>query len=971
MSGTTAGAPALTEEQRAASASLVQIQAKVEAIESKIDAATVGQIKGPRGSEFGGDCNQLSEMTHSSALIANSLGDSDSAQMLQSLSVGFSQISMGAMALSGGGAAAGAGASSAGSMGALAAAGPYIAIAAGAMVLGSALFGKKKKDDGLAKAFEALFAALQQIGKMVQQVLKNQEMMFGVMQVTLKAVRDLESRVMLQHKEMRAVTNFIMTKDLESKLLLLQMDLQGTSAVSMTRDDKRLAFQELTIWLRRHLSHSSMNQLASSSASPKLAVEILREYQHSPWMMIGFVAAQLKSRLGSVIPDQFLHLPPLPLYMHTARIFLLARARATDIASDDACASLCDDMKAQIAQYQGFVDFLKTNKQVWVALLDQFEHKRNMVGRAISNADVKNTDDTLGDQVSDEVKRMSLMQSLDELESTRLLLQTTGVLVGLSADADLKVRIEGLESKSAVLVLTGKQLHAPRTDYHSAIEDRDESKMRLAMRSGVPSKKTYASGSPMNHIFYAAYNQWGKGLGSALRSSIDFTYYLAKYLSDHVRDNDVMGYMDMGTNPSQKGHYRSWWKKNTPSRMSLGSGDYGAMILQVAMGYRPDWMKVSKRDYLSPLESCHGGQPESRVWGLLSAGRNGVFDVKDAETLMVCAATLRESGLLSAKKLRNAYAYYQAMDRGELAFAESVLTSEGGVDTYSLLWLVALLGRWELFTPFVTRPDLNIAQTLGHFEFYNEGRSRFTSRHCKHHRGWYPLEFCPGKKANLAEQDSGTTPLMVAAEHGRADVIEGLIALHDVGHDIGLATCWSNGTSAATRAFERGFFEIAKRLYDLGAPLSDTHRAELAAKGLAGGPLAVPVREEVAELDALAHRADQSEDEELLRAMDNLVDVSKDVFERELPRGIEAVADGTVLAALEVSRAENGAMRAQMNDLQTMLVQLMTAQGIAPPVAAPAFAFAPPVVGVEPPVPPHEGGEAKEEPVAEGYEGGV
>ena len=920
MSGTTAAVPALTEEQRLANTRLAELQRSFKTMPSRFEATEVGQIEGARGREFGGDCNQLSEMTHSSALIANSLGDSDSAQMLQSLSVGFSQISMGAMALSGGGAAAGAGASSAGSMGALAAAGPYIAIAAGAMVLGSALFGKKKKDDGLAKAFEALFAALQQIGKMVQQVLKNQEMMFGVMQVTLKAVRDLETRVAFGQKQLMAETDFIKTEKLQRKLLMLQEDLSGTSAVAMTKDDKRKALQTLSVWLRQHLRHSSMNQLASSSASPKLAVEILREYQHSPWMMIGFVAAQLKSRLGSVIPDQFLHLPPLPLYMHTARIFLLARARATDIPSDDACASICDTLKAQIAQYQAFIDFLKTTPSVWLAMLDQYEHKRNMVGRAISNADVKNTDDTLGAQVSDEVKRMSLMQSLDELESTRLLLKTTGELVGLSATDDLSIRIAGLESKQAVLELTGKQLHAPRSDYHPAIERREQSAVALALRSGAGIE----SCKPVNQVVHKMYYYGGTQEAEYMST----LFHLTLHVLGSAMDSPLLNCSRVLTRPRDGG-----WAQNLPMALFLNDAKYNFALLSIAMGFKPNWLAKGYDGNSLTM----GNMP----WWVA----NG--DVKNTEAMMIVSATIREEGRLFSNRLCKAFDFYRAMTVGELAKAE-MLKSEG-IDSYCLLWLVCLLGKWDVFVSL--GEPAQYSNTVGEFSFKHESQFRFSRCHAA---GMYTTEIDGG--SIHCRKTSMTTPLMVAAKHGRADVIEGLIAQHDAGHDIGLATCWSDGSSAATRAFERGFFDIAKHLHDQGAPLSDAHAAELAAKGLAGGPLAVPVREEVAELDALAHRADPSEDEKLLRAMDNLVDVSQDVFRHEIPRVIEA-APRVDVAELALLRAENAQIKA-------MLAQLLAAQGIAPAVAAPAFAFAPDAMGAQPPAPPEDAEETKEEPVA-------
>ena len=90
---------------------------------------------------------------------------------------------------------------------------------------------------------------------------------------------------------------------------------------------------------------------------------------------------------------------------------------------------------------------------------------------------------------------------------------------------------------------------------------------------------------------------------------------------------------------------------------------------------------------------------------------------------------------------------------------------------------------------------------------------------------------------------SQITPLMVASTHCRTDVLEGLIRAHEAGQNIALtALCVDGVSSAATLAFNAGFFEIAQRLYDLGAPLAAERVVELVAKGLPHGELPVPPR---------------------------------------------------------------------------------------------------------------------------------
>ena len=213
-----AGVPAgYTDEERAALQRAESVSLTLGRKADEVATLPTKSFDAASAKSWGRACDELYTMTKSVGVIANLLGDDDTAQLMGKLTVGFEQLYIGMNGLSTGAVAtAGAGSSAAtGSLGALSAAGPYIAIAAGALMIGSALFGRKKKsDNGLARAFEAIFAALQQIGKMVEQVLKNQEKMFGVMQVTLQAVRDLETRVALNHDEMRSVTDFIKTEKL-------------------------------------------------------------------------------------------------------------------------------------------------------------------------------------------------------------------------------------------------------------------------------------------------------------------------------------------------------------------------------------------------------------------------------------------------------------------------------------------------------------------------------------------------------------------------------------------------------------------------------------------------------------------------------------------------------------------------------------------------------------------------------------
>jgi hypothetical protein len=750
-------------------------------------------------------------------------------------------------------------------------AGGMLAVTAGLAVIGSSLFGRRGRKDinnGLGQALVAIMGALQQLGHMVEQVLKNQDRIYGTLQVTLHMVLDLETRLKQQHIETQAAHTFIATKDLQDALLSIQGDLDETNAISLTETAKTSALTTLEHWLRQHLQMPFMNRLSSGPTTPKLTIEILSTTPQAPWLSIGFVVGQLKSHLGQAIPSRFLSLPPFALFVQTARIFLQGLAKAK-LPSDDAGASICRVIQQQINLYQDFITFLKTSPQIWLAMFDLYEYKRNMVGRAICNADIANNNATLNEQVIQDVKRLQLINALDAMESIRLLIKTMGQYVGSQPEEALSSRINNLESKATILALKGTMLHELRANYHSAIEAKDTKGVIAALRSGVSASAPYTYGTPLNHIFYSLYSTWGRSGPNPHQYSLDLLFQFAKNATAHANKEEVLNFTSMGTCPyrGQGDYFYTWWATNSASRLMLNNGHYAGMLLQIAMGYEPHWLSAE----------VLGNLPAS-----VAAG-----SVYCIETMMILSSTIDTHGVLNAEKLRKAFTYYQAMDRGELCIAEEI--AESTIDLNCLLWLICLLGRWHIFESLALPDGFDFSKTLGDFQFYYEGHYRFSG--CAGHNGMYTTQICEGPVHST--KTSVTTALMVAAEHGRVDVIESLIRKYQDGKDIGLLKVWSDGTSAATKAFMRGFFDIAKRLHDLGAPLSAEHVDQLATKGLQGGPLIVPVKNEITELHALTARTELIGEEKILSDLSTLVNEAEVLFEQELVPPVRVVVADT------------------------------------------------------------------------------
>jgi energy-coupling factor transporter ATP-binding protein EcfA2 len=743
----------------------------------------------------------MSRTAESWSLTFNAFGDATTGKLISTVGVGLSQAALGASLLSLPNATV------------LQTIGGWSAWIAAASVFLSLAMADDADDEH--DAIAELKMALVQLGMALRQVLANQERIMETLQVTLKSIMDVEARLKQHQNETRASLSFISTLELQNACLALQDDLNQMNAVSLNADDRRQYLSTLERWLKQHLFSPAMTMSASATQSSTLAVELLSS--HPAVNIMGFIVMQLQNHLGAkLIPIKYTQLPPLPLFIYVSQLFLQGVIKA-ELQSDDACASLCNKIDSIIADYTQMAEFLRSSPEVWDSLFKQYEHQRNMVGRALSAANIPNQAVPVHALVTNELKRRQLMDALDQMEERRLLLVR---LVEFAFDGGVQTllhqKVMALETKQQILSTHGSSLHAFRTTkyYYPEANTKDASDMQLALRAGVDLNLGYGNGNVLNYMGCKYIQSW------CYKPTKQMVVNLHANLMHHTSPQELLSTNFISTYVPGN----TWWSYNFPMRMWLNCVQYNIPLLLIINGFEVPYDAIGWDYFITgnlAINSCH----------------------RSSEVKMLMSSTIKQDGLLNRHKLRRAFQYYQTVIQGELSKAEHMIAD--GVDAYCVLWLVSLLGNWAVFEKL--NMSIELAKTVGTFQFTTVGASFHgfwgsRGEDARYYVGGYlsiDMTSPNNRYGGTWPITSRYTPLMVAAEHGRVDVIEGLIAQHEAGKDIGLANTLAWGDSAASLAFQQEYFEIAQRLHDLGAPLSAQQIANLNAKGLPHGAIRI------------------------------------------------------------------------------------------------------------------------------------
>lgn len=186
------------------------------------------------------------------------------------------------------------------------------------------------------------------------------------------------------------------------------------------------------------------------------------------------------------------------------------------------------------------------------------------------------------------------------------------------------------------------------------------------------------------------------------------------------------------------------------------------------------------------------------------------------------------------RAVRMAYQYYTACYKNDEATAKNLRSS---VNPKILLWLVAMLGRYDIFQTIAISNTFDFTARIGYEYVGTFHRNSSALDDLYYTTSLNP----PSRKMNApfwfedkqrliatCRYEPYPIPVMIAAKGNRIDVINGLLnEFRTNKKDIGLFTKDSLGKTAAHIAFDNGHFQLAKLLDDYSHTLSTAEQEEL------------------------------------------------------------------------------------------------------------------------------------------------
>ncbi|MFI4955498.1 MAG: hypothetical protein ACHP9Y_06250, partial [Gammaproteobacteria bacterium] len=508
-------------------------------------------------------------------------------------------------------------------------------------------------------------------------------------------------------------------------------------------------------------------------------------------------------------------LPPLEIYQSTAALYLLG----THKLGPDREQRICEDIQNTLQLYSDFINNVKGNARLWQALFDLYDTHRDKVGRIMYVTNRSN------------VGELAKSPALLAMEETRILL--TALVSWVEGDSPLGEktrRILGMDNLESILklsILDAQQKRATIPAEATPVE-----KYRYELRLGltalncdawspyltIPVKPSgFKTAVDMLFLNLIQEPVHGSDKVFSLRSDSDFE--LHPYELDQAKipttchvdaervfvsvadsglvnwiknDRPFYGVEYFGPNGVVPITTNIELKTISTCNVGMLSLYFGCDRTTIDLVKQSTPAKRLKRFFennVRRLESStqvdNVGGANSKSWYTITV-RAKLADGRDSASLQSLVASERlpleysaalnsaANGVLRLDKLKTAFQYYVLSSSGELLKAKS-FAERNSIDPYCLLFLVAILGRWDIFES--TSAPVNFNYT-------------FTS-------------------------EGGTlTPLMLAAQYGREDVVKALCSKMTLAQ---IATQSLDKKTAGQYALEQGFYSIA---YLLNAGLS-------------------------------------------------------------------------------------------------------------------------------------------------------
>lgn len=436
-------------------------------------------------------------------------------------------------------------------------------------------------------------------------------------------------------------------------------------------------------------------------------------------------------------------------------------------ASDDGCHAFAEELEKKFTLFSDLLTFLEKNDEIWKQLQQQYLTRLTDVKAALCDLLYTSGDKSLQHaltMVSDSSGKIYLFDMLNAMEEARLL------LVILSEWTHrFTFFVSALPSKNSLLAMTASDAHRFENSY-SWLNGENES------------------------------------TGWALTSARGGRKYSALRYGSIIQAGFGKPFQNPFANPDYN-LMKLFFEKKL----------YEPLILHFAAGsgscyFCPDH-PVDHQAFVFP------GELNMQFMPAVTDECNNKYKNGFEATHFMVLITLFAVDKLPA--LRNAYQYYTAYYNGDSVAVEK---SRSTIDPAILLWLTAILGRYDIFLS-VKKPDsfdfaaLVGTKTFGTYnkDLINLDRYHYTPELNRSFAGQYFVQ--------THNYTSPMIPLMIAAKLNRVDVVEGLLKEYcEHGKDIGLLKKDFNGDTPAEIAFKHGHYSLSTLLDSHSHTLSHYRR---------------------------------------------------------------------------------------------------------------------------------------------------
>lgn len=526
--------------------------------------------------------------------------------------------------------------------------------------------------------------------------------------------------------------------------------------ITATDDEIRPWLRTLKTWLDKDFA--KMQKLAAISSSEE---SVLFLSQPSNTDNIAFIAGRLHLLFGARIPEKFLLLPPVSLkfYYLIATLYLKTLEKNPNLMAADKAQPISQKILDTLKTYLEFSKFLKDNPELIEALFNLYDSQRDLVGNLSSPLA----------RVTGQFDKQR-KAALDSMEEARLLLSAVvGIIEGETPGLLTQrfLRCDSTEEFMNGSARNKKQIMTLAEKYRFYLRNQDTQ----AYHEGTPiTKKRINNGSQLV-IHYEP-----KGYIQAAEDM-----YFIRLCQPRITEHDKT-WGSWFNDTSQQ--YFSYEKMLTQPRDVLDEVihhshnipyTYGQLVLMRIHASNTGIAEM-RIEFTSNFVKSAPGRSANCAYESGYEYGTGDFTRSLEETSLISnlggineelnSIKIVDGSPLSPEKLQPTYQYYVFIREGKLEAARLFL-EKNKVDPYCLFFLISLFGYVNTFKHYSLPADFNYSFTLKGGSF---------------------------------------TPLMIAAQRGREDVVNFL--LHHMNRADLEKRSFDNKT-AAQLAREQGFEDIA------------------------------------------------------------------------------------------------------------------------------------------------------------------